>query len=246
MVTPSTIPGANGSSFPGRDDAIRGSYNFGTPTSPLSPEVPAKGPELSPLSTNNSAFEVQVLEKLARLSKQQQTDAETLLNVVDSRTSQIGNRLTILEKTVAHLLPVGPEDPDLAPFVEDMPLTVSEPTRTVHESLVGFNLENFVRINLLKRIHYGFSTSSREERGKLEVRPDDLRWGVREGLEKLDVGDKMELLTEYVNLFLKTRTFAMPKSIRKKYPKADFKAMGQFFSNASRALNKIINTGITN
>jgi hypothetical protein len=243
MSTPSVIPGANGSSFPGREDAIRegslsarGTYNFGTPTSPLSPEIPVR---LSPPNTDNSVFEVQVLERLSKLQRQQQTDAETLLTVVDARTSQLVNRLIILERTVTSLLPEGPETPvELTPLVEDLPPEV-ETKPAVHPELQNFNLETFVRIHLLKKLHFN---NRRDPRGLKELKFDDLKWSVRDEFKKLTSEEQLDLVEDYVQIFLKKYKFESA-SFRKKYPTVDFKSLGQFFSNASRGLRNLVSPG---
>jgi hypothetical protein len=176
-------------------------------------------------------------EEVSAVTKKKVTIVEsTVLSNILRFEKSVAKKLDALE---AKIDSVTPPPTGFPPPVDDLPLNeVTEVPSTVHKTFGSFNLENIVRHTLFKRLHTRWTA-----RSKNEIVPDKLRHHVGEATKSISSGDKLNLFEDYVNTFLKKRKFAST-SFRHKYSGVNFKKMGAFFSNSSRVLNKLIDSGI--
>lgn len=198
-----------------------------------------------------------VSDNVTQTAKQQVRNNEDIIGL-SKQVSHLQTSLNTLQKKVEDrpVEPIKtPEEAatdfftDLTGLTPDVPDAVTgNPPPAAHETLTRFSLERFVRVYFFKKVHPYNNThhqlaTGHGPRGPVEVRRADFIESVDDATSKMENDQLLELLEDYIAVFLRKRKFEN-KSFAKKYPLADFKRMNTFLGNVSKGLNKILNLGV--
>lgn len=208
--------------------------------SSLSDAVLALSQQVDSMRKERDGDMAKIFTKIERLCKQQATDVEAVMTIIDNRVSGLENRFVRMERQL-----LGDPGDGLTPMTSDEPMpedaegSVPEVLKQLHESFAKTpDYENIIRSRIFKALH---TKRTNLNRGTFELKKDGLTWGVRYGFMNEEAGDVLGIIEEYVAEFLESRTFALHRSIKKQFPKTDFKIMGNFWSNLSRSINIALN-----